>query len=107
MNQNDENQRFYQIDIGVDLNSEEETKENDVNNNEGKVEDELEDDEDEDDEDEDEDDEIHPIQCECGEIKCLLIKATLQIYETETQTKNIYSFHCFICSNKSFKFRFN
>jgi len=70
------------------LNSEEETKENDVNNNEGKVEDELEDDEDEDDEEED-DDEIHPIPCECGEIKCLLIKATLQKYETETQTKNV------------------
>jgi hypothetical protein len=69
MNQSEENPRNYQIDIGVDL---------------GKYGNKEEDDE-YDDEEEEEEDEEHPTPCECGSMKCMIIKATLEKYENEAK----------------------
>jgi hypothetical protein len=63
MNQSEDNPRNYQIDIGVDLNHEA--------------------DEGEDDDDEDEDEEEHDVPCSCDRIKCVLIKATIEKYDSE------------------------
>jgi hypothetical protein len=68
MNQLDDNPRNYLIDIGVDLNK----------NNQENCEDE--------DEDEDDDDEEHEMPCDCSRIKCVLIKATLERYENEAKS---------------------
>jgi hypothetical protein len=68
MNQLDENPRHYQIDIGVDLKTN------------GKC---LEKAEDEEEEDEEEEEEAHPMPCDCGHIKCVLIKAAMQKYENQ------------------------
>lgn len=64
MNQSEENSRFYEIDIGVDL----------------KIGTEKDEDEEE---EEDENEGIHPVPCDCGKMRCLLIKATLEKYETQ------------------------
>jgi hypothetical protein len=66
MNQSENNHRQYAIDIGVDLESE---KKSEIS-----------------DEDVDEDD--HPEPCDCGALKCLIIKATIEKYEKEIHDKN-------------------
>lgn len=63
MNQSDDNERFYEIDIGVDLKAE-------------RVESHQDDESDADSED------LHPVPCDCGEMRCILIKATLEKYES-------------------------
>ena len=62
MNQSETNHRQYAIDIGVDL----ETGENKSGTS-----------------DEDVDEDEHPVPCDCGEMKCLIIKATIEKYDQE------------------------
>lgn len=74
MNQLDENDRCYEIDIGVDLKK-------DMNNNhvswyEGI--DHCEEDEEEESEDDDDDGSEHPTPCDCSKMRCVIIKATLE-----------------------------
>lgn len=83
MNQCENNPRSYEIDIGVDLNP---GKEGEKDNQEEEEEEEEEEYDDDDDDDEEEDDQkLHPIPCNCGNIKCILIKATLEKYQNEAK----------------------
>ena len=68
MNQSEENHRYYTIDIGVDLEKKSESSDEDI---------------------EEEDDEEHPEPCDCGALKCLIIKATLEKYEHEAKNDEI------------------
>ncbi len=61
LNQSETNHRQYTIDIGVDLENEKKSETTD--------------------EDIDEDD--HIVPCDCGAMKCLIIKATIEKYEQE------------------------
>jgi hypothetical protein len=86
MNQSEENKRFYEIDIGVNLN-----KEGDENNNLNDqpqfeyeaIDHNLDDEEDDYDDDDYDDDGEHPRPCDCGQIKCIIIKAALERYNNE------------------------
>ena len=83
MNQSDENARHYLIDMGLDIKT---TKASDINNNREKL-DYNENYEDEEDADDADDDDEHPMPCDCGRIKCLIIKATLEKYDNENSNE--------------------
>lgn len=69
MNQSDENMRHYQIDMGVNLDPSADRQAIDEN------------DPDEGDDDDDDDIEDHPVPCDCGNMRCVIVKAALQNYE--------------------------
>lgn len=73
MNQSEGNERMYEIEIGVDLNSKKEEEKYDN------------DDDDDDVSEEDSEEEDHPIPCNCGSMRCILIKATLDKYESQNK----------------------
>ena len=90
MNQCEENKRCYEIDIGINLSRVDEDLQNSINqeiNYEGI--DHVEDDEEEDEEDDEYDDEKeHPRPCDCGQIKCLIIKTALERYSQQALELN-------------------
>lgn len=65
LNQSEDNPRNYVIDIGVDLGNDEK----------------------EEDDEEESDEEEHPTPCDCGKMRCLIIKAMLEKYEKESTSK--------------------
>ena len=66
MNQSETNHRNYAIDIGIDLNGDQEADE-----------------EFDDDEESEDDGREHPEPCDCGALKCLIIKTAMEKYERE------------------------
>lgn len=65
LNQAEDNPRNYEIDIGVDLGNSQDSEEAN--------------------EEEEDDDDEHSVPCDCQNIKCILIKATLEKYENENK----------------------
>jgi hypothetical protein len=89
MSQSEENPRNYVIDIGIELNLDSKNHITDANRISREDDYYLNDDDDDDDDYDDDNydsDEEHPVPCNCGKMQCIIIKATLEKYEHESNT---------------------
>jgi len=86
MSQSEENSRNYLIDIGIEFNSINPILANQIAKEDDYY---LNDDDDDDDDDFYESDEEHPVPCNCGKMQCIIIKATLEKYEKESNTHEL------------------